>query len=159
AAPCLLLDQMDLDAYSAAHRAEWDRLAELGRRRQLSGAQADDLIQGYQAGATQLSVIKTAAGSTVQGDRLSVILSRARLRFTGAGGNGLSQVPRFFVAQLPSAPYRLRWLTLAVAVVTAVVATLYAVWATNNPAVLANFGSPAELEQIANQSFVSYYSE
>jgi uncharacterized membrane protein SpoIIM required for sporulation len=150
---------MDLDAYSAAHRAEWDRLAELGRRRQLDGAQADELIRGYQSGATQLSVIKTSAGSTVQGDRLSVILSRARLRFTGAGVNVLAQVPRFFLLQLPAALYRLRWLTLAVAVATVLVATLYAVWATNNPQVLANFGSPAELEQLANQGFVSYYSE
>jgi uncharacterized membrane protein SpoIIM required for sporulation len=150
---------MDLDAYSAAHRAEWDRLAELGRRRQLDGAQADELIQGYQSGATQLSVIKTSAGSTVQGDRLSVILSRARLRFTGAGVNVLAQVPQFFLAQLPAALYRLRWLTLAVTLATVLVATLYAVWATNNPAVLANFGSPAELEQLANQGFVSYYSE
>jgi uncharacterized membrane protein SpoIIM required for sporulation len=150
---------MDLDAYSAAHRAEWDRLAALGRRRQLDGAQADELIEGYQSGATQLSVIKTSAGSTVQGDRLSVILSRARLRFTGAGVNVLAQVPRFFIVQLPAALYRLRWLTLVVALATVLVATLYAVWATNNPAVLANFGSPAELEQLANQGFVSYYSE
>jgi uncharacterized membrane protein SpoIIM required for sporulation len=150
---------MDLDAYSAAHRAEWDRLADLGRRRQLDGAQADELIRGYQSGATQLSVIKTAAGSTVQGDRLSVILSRARLRFTGASVNVLAQVPRFFLVQLPAALYRLRWLTLAVTVATVLVAALYAVWATNNPQVLANFGSPAELEQLANQSFVSYYSE
>ena len=150
---------MDLDAYSAAHRAEWDRLAALGRRRQLDGAQADALIEGYQSGATQLSVIKTSAGSTVQGDRLSVILSRARLRFTGAGTNVLSQLPAFFLAQLPAALYRLRWLTLAVALTTFLVATLYAVWATSNPAVLANFGSPAELEQLANQGFVSYYSE
>jgi len=150
---------MDLDAYSGAHRAEWDRLADLGRRRRLSGANADELIQGYQAGATQLSVIKTSAGSTVQGDRLSVILSRARLRFTGAGSNVLSQIPAFFVSQLPAALYRLRWLTLAVAAVTAVVATLYAVWATNNPEVLANFGSPAELSQLANQNFVGYYSD
>jgi uncharacterized membrane protein SpoIIM required for sporulation len=150
---------MDLDAYSAAHRAEWDRLAELGHRRQLSGAQSDELIRGYQAGATQLSFIKTAAGSTVQGDRLSVILSRARLRFTGAGTNVLSQLPAFFFSQLPAALYRLRWLTLAVAAATVVVATLYAVWATNNPDVLANFGSPAELAQLANQNFVGYYSE
>jgi uncharacterized membrane protein SpoIIM required for sporulation len=150
---------MDLDAYSAAHRAEWDRLADLGRRRRLDGAQADELIEGYQAGATQLSVIKTAAGSTAQGDRLSVILSRARLRFTGVGVNVLAQVPRFFLVQLPAALYRLRWLTLAVAFATVLVAALYAVWASNNPEVLANFGSPAELEQLANQGFVSYYSE
>ena len=41
----------------------------------------------YQTGATQLSAIKTQAGSTTQGDRLSVALSTARLRFTGTGAN------------------------------------------------------------------------
>ena len=106
---------MDLDAYSAAHRAEWDRLAELGSQRSLSGAQADELIAHYQSGATQLSAIKTTAGSTLQGDRLSVSLSRARLRFTGASANVMAQIPRFFVLQLPAALYRLRWITLAVA--------------------------------------------
>ncbi|MEB0303465.1 hypothetical protein QN348_21510, partial [Mucilaginibacter sp. 5C4] len=91
-----------------AHRAQWDRLAELGRERRLSGAQSDELIGLYQAGATQLSAIKSTAGSTIPGDRLSVALSRARLRFTGAGANVVSQVPRFFVLQLPAALYRLR---------------------------------------------------
>ena len=150
---------MDLDAYSAAHRAEWDRLAELGQRRHLSGVQADELIERYQSGATQLSYIKTTAGSTIQGDRLSVALSRARLRFTGVSANVVSQLPRFFALQLPAALYRLRWLTLAVAIVTIVVAGLYAAWAFGNPQVLANFGSDAELAQLANEDFVNYYSE
>ncbi|TFB47765.1 stage II sporulation protein M [Cryobacterium tagatosivorans] len=150
---------MDLDAYSAAHREEWDRLAELARRRVLTGEQADELIERYQAGATQLSAIKTAAGSTVQGDRLSVALSRARLRFTGAGASVLSQLPRFFVLQLPAALYRLRWITLGVAFVTFLVAGLYAAWAYSNPQVLANFGSDAQLQKLANEDFVNYYSE
>lgn len=150
---------MDLDAYSAAHRAEWDRLAELGQRRHLSGVQADELIERYQSGATQLSYIKTTAGSTIQGDRLSVALSRARLRFTGVSANVVSQLPRFFALQLPAALYRLRWLTLAVAIVTIVVAGLYAAWAFGNPQVLANFGSDAELAELANEDFVNYYSE
>ena len=68
---------MDLDAYSAAHRQEWDRLDALGKQRFFSGPEADELIDRYQAGATQLSAIKTTAGSTLVGDRLSVSLSRA----------------------------------------------------------------------------------
>jgi len=149
---------MDLDAYSTAHRAQWDRLAELGRERRLSGAQSDELIGLYQSGATQLSAIKSTAGSTIPGDRLSVALSRARLRFTGVGANVVSQVPRFFVLQLPAALYRLRWLTLAVAVVTIAVATLYAVWITGDPRVLANLGSDAQLQQLVNSDFIDYYS-
>lgn len=154
-----LLNQMDVDAYTAAHRAEWERLAALGAQRRLSGAAADELIERYQSGATQLSALKTSAGSTLQGDHLSVALSRARLRFTGAGENLLAQLPRFFILQLPAALYRLRWLTLAVAVATAVVAVLYAVWALGDPRVLASFGSDAQLKKIADEEFVNYYSE
>jgi uncharacterized membrane protein SpoIIM required for sporulation len=150
---------MDLDAYSAAHRDEWDRLAELGRTRHFSGREADELIERYQSGATQLSAIKTSAGSTAQGDRLSIALSRARMRFTGAGANLFSQIPRFFVAQLPAALYRLRWLTLAVALATIVISALYALWASGDPRVLANLGSEADLEQYADEGFVDYYSE
>jgi uncharacterized membrane protein SpoIIM required for sporulation len=150
---------MDLDAYAAAHRADWDRLDELGRRGSLSGADADELIDRYQSGATQLSAMKTSAGSTVTGDRLSVSLSRARLRFTSAGRNVASQIPRFFVIQLPAALYRLRWLTLAVFVAFAIVASLYATWIATNPQALAALGDEASLRQTAEQGFVAYYSE
>jgi uncharacterized membrane protein SpoIIM required for sporulation len=150
---------MDLDAYSAAHREDWDRLAQLGRQRQFSGVEADELIDRYQSGATQLSAIKTTAGQSVPGDRLSLWLSRARLRFTGASANVLSQLPRFFVAQLPAALYRIRWLSLALTAATFLIGFLYAWWAIENPAVLANLGSTAELEKYAKEDFVNYYSD
>ena len=69
---------MDLDAYSAAHREEWDRLARLAAKRRFSGVEADELIDHYQSGASQLSVIRTTVGESAQGDRLSLSLSRAR---------------------------------------------------------------------------------
>lgn len=150
---------MDLDAYSAAHRDEWDRLAALGSKRRFSGAEADDLIDHYQSGATALSTIATTAGSTPQGDRLSLWLSRARLRFTGASSNVLQQLPRFFVLQLPAALYGIRWLTLGVTLATVIVAVLYAVWAINDPRVLAALLSEADRRQLAEQDFVNYYSE
>ena len=150
---------MDLDAYTAAHQADWDRLSVLAKRRRLDGREADELIDLYQSGATDLSAIKTLAGSTAVGDRLSVALASARLRFTGAGANLFSQLPRFFVHQLPAALYRIRWVVLAVAVATIVVATLYAVWIAGNPDVLANFGSDAQLRQYVDHSFIDYYSD
>lgn len=150
---------MDLDAYTAAHSDEWDRLARLGSQRRFSGAEADDLIESYQAGATQLSAIKTTTGQSAQGDRLSLWLSRARLRFTGASANVLSQLPRFFVAQLPAALFRIRWLCLAVTLATALIAVIYGFWAGTNPAVLGALGPPSELERLAEEDFVNYYSE
>ena len=149
---------MDLDAYTAAHSADWERLAQLAKRRRLNGREADQLIDLYQSGATDLSAIKSIAGSTATGDRLSLALASARLRFTGASANPLSQLPAFFVHQLPAALYRIRWIVLAVAVATAVVATLYALWITGDPRVLRNLGTDAQLQQYVQHDFIDYYS-
>ncbi len=149
---------MDLDAYSAAHRDEWDELARLGSKRRFSGQESDQLIERYQSGASHLSAIKTTAGQSVQGDRLSLSLSRARLRFTGAGSNVLSQLPTFFGAHLPAALYRIRWTSLAVTIATVVIALLYGYWALNTPGVLSQFGTAEFRKQFAEQDFVNYYS-
>jgi len=150
---------MDLDAYSAAHREEWDRLAQLGKRSRFSGAEADELIDRYQAGSTGLSAIRTTVGESVQGERLSLALSRARLRFTGASKNAFSQLPNFFVNQLPAALFRLRWLSAAVALGTVLIAVVYAWWGASNPQVLATMGDASALEQYAREDFVNYYSD
>jgi uncharacterized membrane protein SpoIIM required for sporulation len=148
---------MDLDAYSAAHGAEWDRLARLSESHRLDGAAADELIDHYQAGATHLSVIRTTVGESPQGDRLSLALSRARLRFTGTPAEPLRQVTVFFTHQLPAAFYRVRWLTLAIAAVTALLFVVFFAWYSSDPRLLATLGSPAELEDYATQQFVGYY--
>lgn len=149
---------MDLDAYTAARSADWDRLAQLAKKARLEGREADELIELYQSGAADLSAIQTSAGSTAIGDRLSLTLSSARLRFTGAGANLFAQIPRFFVLELPAALYRIRWIVLGVTVFTAVVATLYAVWITGNPDVLRNLGSDADLRRYVDHTFIDYYS-
>jgi uncharacterized membrane protein SpoIIM required for sporulation len=45
------------------------------------------------------------------------------------------------------------------AIVTVAVAALYALWVSNDPQVLANLGSDAELKKLADEEFVDYYSE
>jgi len=150
---------MDLDAYSATHRDDWDRLGRLAAQRLFTGPEADELIDGYQAGAAQLSAIKATAGQSIPGDRLSLVLSRARLRFTGAGTNALSSIPSFFVYSLPAALYRIRWLCVAVTVAFIAVAVVYGVWALNTPGVLASLGSAEFRRQVAEEDFVGYYSE
>ena len=148
---------MDLDAYTAAHRAAWERLDTLAARRRLSGAEADELIELFQSGSTQLSTIASTAGDSIPAERLSVSLSRARLRFTGASDNPLRALPRFFWAQLPAALYRLRWVTLAIAVATVGIAVLLASWISGDHAVLAALGHQADLRQLVERDFVDYY--
>lgn len=150
---------MDLDALATARHDDWERLDALARRPRLDGAAADELIERYQAGASDLSLVQATAGSTALGDRLSVSLARARLRFTGTPENPLRQLGHFALVGLPAALYRLRWLTLAVAVATFAVASLYALWVAADPRVLANLGSEEELRALAEEGFVAYYSE
>src|SRR5690606_26698558 len=45
---------VDLDAFTAVHRPEWDRLDRLAKQRRLDGAEADELVRLYQAVATHL---------------------------------------------------------------------------------------------------------
>jgi len=150
---------MDLDALATARHDDWERLDVLAKTPRLDGPGADELIEQYQAAASDLSLVQATAGSTALGDRLSVSLARARLRFTGAPENSLRAFTRFVVVSLPAALYRLRWLTLAVAVVTVAVAALYAWWIGGDPRTLAALGTESELQQLAEEGFVAYYSE
>lgn len=149
---------MDLDAYTAAHREEWDRLDQLARRSRHTGPEADELIERYQSAATDLSVIRSSAGHTRQGERLSLHLSRARLRFTGTSSNVLARLPDFLLRQVPAALYRIRWGSIAVALATVLVAALYSAWALQGDT-LDSIVSETERARYASADFVDYYSE
>lgn len=150
---------MDLDALSAARRQEWARLDELSRSRRLSGAEVDELVTRYRAASADLADIKTSAGRTAQGDHVSTILARARLRLTGAPENVMGKIPRFFALQLPAALYRVRWTTLTIALGFIAVATVVAFWVVGDPALIASLGPQARLEEYAQNNFTDYYSE
>jgi uncharacterized membrane protein SpoIIM required for sporulation len=150
---------MDLDALTAARREEWARLDELSRTRHLSGAEVDELVSRYRAASADLADAKTSAGRSLQGDHISTMLARARLRLTGAPENVLRQIPRFFVLQLPAALYRVRWATLVIALAFIAVGTVVALWVSRDPALVASLGSRAQLEQYAENEFTEYYSE
>src|SRR4051794_26424171 len=56
------IHQVDVDAFVLAHRATWDRLEELvKRRRRLSGTELDELVELYQRVSTHLSMVRTAS--------------------------------------------------------------------------------------------------
>ena len=150
---------MDLDALAAARREEWARLDELSRARRLTGAEVDELVDRYRAASADFADAKTSAGRSVQGDHVSTMLARARLRLTGAPENVLRKIPRFFALQLPAALYRLRWATLAIAVGFVLVGTVVALWVSGDDALVATLGSRWQLEEYAENQFTDYYSE
>ena len=150
---------MDLDALAAARQEEWARLDELSRTRRLTGSEIDELVTRYRAASADLADIKTSAGRTPQGDHVSTILARARLRLTGTPENVLRQVPRFFALQLPAALYRVRWTTLVIALAFIAVGTVVALWVSADPALVATLGARADLQHYADDEFTGYYSE
>lgn len=150
---------MDLDAFEQVNREDWNRLDALTRQRRLSGREADELLDLYQRTSTHLSMIRSIAPESALSNELSMRLSRARTKFTGARSNALEDIARFFVISLPAAFYRIRWLTVAVGVLFVAVAWLYGAWVMNNPAVVAALGSDEEVRRYVEEDFVNYYSE
>ena len=150
---------MDLDALRSVRQDEWERLDSLAAGRRLDGRGSDELILRYQDAAADLSAITTTAGSVPVGDRLSVSLSRARMRFTGTGRNVLSRLPAFFVLQLPAALYRVRWWTFWVTLASVVVAVIYGTWSANDVDVQRALGDDADLRRLVDTGFTAYYSE
>jgi len=149
---------VDLDALTTARRHEWERLRELERRRRLSGRDADELVERYQAASADLAEAKTAAGRTPQADVISSLIAGARLRLTRGAENPLRAIPRFFVLQLPAALYRLRWTTLVIAAAFVAIVALVAAWISGDPVLVATLGDEAGLERYAENEFVEYYN-
>ncbi|BBY81553.1 stage II sporulation protein M [Mycolicibacterium pulveris] len=151
---------MDVDAFVQTHRPTWNRLEQLvKRRRKLTGAEVDELVDLYQRVSTHLSMVRSASTDAVLIGRLSSLVARARSVVTGAHAPIWREFARFWTVSFPVVAYRSwRW-WLATAVAFFFVAALIAVWVAGNPEVRATIGTPSEIEQMVNNDFASYYSE
>ena len=150
---------MDLDAYVLAHSSEWGRLDELTRRRRLSGAEADELVEGYQQVATHLSVVRTSAPDPSLVAHLSSLLSRARNRAVGTRTSTWAGVGSFLAVRFPAALYRQRRWWLGCMAVSLAVTTVMVLWLLAHPMVEQSLLSPAEVDQLVNEDFEGYYSQ
>jgi uncharacterized membrane protein SpoIIM required for sporulation len=148
---------VDLDAFTTVHSPEWDRLGELTRRRRLDGAEADELVRLYQAVATHLSTVRSAAPDPVLVTRLSDLLTRARTRIAGAHEPAWADVVRFVVITVPAALYRVRWWTFGVTVAFLVVGLVVGWRVATVPEALAAVGPPSFQEEYVDEAFESYY--
>ena len=151
---------MDVDAFVLAHRDTWDRLEQLvRRRRRLSGAEIDELVELYQRVSTHLSMVRSASTDTVLVGRLSSLVARARSAVTGAHAPVTSEFVRFWTVSFPVVAYRAwRW-WLATAVVFFAVSALIAFWVAGTPEVQSAIGTQHDIDQLVNNDFASYYSE
>ncbi|MFI0506085.1 stage II sporulation protein M [Streptomyces albogriseolus] len=152
---------MDLDVFVSAHRAEWDRLdALLGRRRRLTGAEADELVTLYQRAATHLSLIQSAAPDPQLTGRLTQLVARARSAVTGTRRASWRDVTRFLAHGFPAAVYRARHWWVPAALISTAVAALFGWWIGTHPEVQASIAAPAELREMTRPGgqYETYYS-
>lgn len=151
---------MDVDAFVLAHRPTWDRLEQLiKRRRQLTGAEVDELVDLYQRVSTHLSIMRTASADPVVIGRLSGLIAQARAAVTGAHAPLWREFVRFWTVSFPVVAYRSRWWWIGTALAFFAVAALIAVWVSGSPEVRAMIGTPDEIDQMVNNDFAAYYSE
>lgn len=150
---------MDLDAYVAAHHAQWYRLEQLVGQRRLTGAEADELLDLYQRVSTHLSVVRSASPDPSVVAHLSSLLARARLATAGRRAGSWRGLLTFFTSTFPGALYRLRWWWLSTALVNVAIAFAVGWYAARNPRVYTSQMSPEEIRQFVGTDFEQYYSE
>lgn len=148
---------MDIDAFTAVHAAEWDRLKELSSRRRLDGAESDELVRLYQSVATHLSTVRSAAPDPALVTRLSDVLNRARTRIAGTHEPAWREVVRFAVVSLPAAFYRIRWWSHAVTAACLLVAIVAGVYIASDADAMNTMMTPAAQDDYVNNAFASYY--
>jgi uncharacterized membrane protein SpoIIM required for sporulation len=154
---------VDVDAFVLTHRGTWDRLDQLvKRRRSLTGAEIDELVELYQRVSTHLSMLRSA--STIGSDSvltgwLSSLVARARSVVTGAHAPMSSTFVRFWTVSFPVVAYRTGrwWLGTAVAFFAVVV--VIALWVAGSPEVQSAIGTPSDIDELVNHDVSSYYSE
>ncbi len=149
---------MDLDAFERARSSQWARLDALVRQRRRSGAEADELVRLYQAVATDLSSVRSAAPDPEMITRLSMLVGRARAAIAGTHEPSWRDVGRFVAVSLPAALYRIRWWTVGVMAAFVVLAVTAGVWVATQPDALASMGTPSQQQEYVDRSFAEYYT-
>ena len=100
---------MDIDVLRVSGKAEWKRLDELTRTRNLSGEDIDELDRLYRSATTDLARVRTSSPDPDVIADLSRTLSAARGRLAGTGGLTGAAIARFFRVSLPLTLYQIRW--------------------------------------------------
>jgi len=150
---------VDLDAFVAVHRDDWNRLDQLSRQRRLSGAEVDELVRLYQRTATHLSVVRSASPDAALSARLSTTVARARSAVAGGHEPLWRELARLVKVSFPAAVYRSRWWAIGSGVASLGVAAALGAWVAANPSVQASLGSQEQIRQLVENDFESYYSE
>ncbi len=150
---------MDVDTFSAAHAAEWHRLAELSGRRRLTGAEADELVALYRQVATHLALVQARAPEPVLVARLSRLLARGRAAAVGTPRvRGWSALAHGVAVDFPVTVYRTwRW-WVCTALASVAMSAAMMLWLRAHPERINRVLPSNEVHQLVDQDFRDYYS-
>ena len=152
---------MDVDAFVAAHAAEWRRLDELSRRARrpasLSGPELDELVELYQRVATHLSIVRTRSPDPVLIDRLTALVTQGRAAVAGARTSGWQEVSKFLTITFPAAVYARRWWIVGTAAAFCAVAVALGVWVASTPSAQ-SLTTPTQVRELCGAQFAQYYT-
>lgn len=151
---------MDLDSYIQRHGPQWDRLTELTQQRgDLTGAEADEVVDLYQRVSTHLSVVRSTASDPILEARLSALVASARSLVTGVTLPLWRTVGRFFTVVFPAAVYRARRWWIAVTLVSILTTVLIAWRVINTPGLADSLLPAGEVKQLVDHDFANYYTD
>lgn len=152
---------MDLDAYLAAHRGEWDRLDQLLKSspRRLTGAEVDELVQLYRRTATHLSVVQSASPDPVLVGRLSALVARGRTVVAGTRQAAWRDAARFLRVDFPAVLYRTRWWWISATVGFLLVSFAWGAYIATHPAAEAALIPHEDVKQLVEHDFADYYTQ
>ena len=147
----------------ARYEGDWARTGELarraGRRRDLSGAEVDELIRRYQEAGLHLSLARTTYRDPELVRRLSTLVAASHAAIHGARVARLATVRRFLVDTFPAAVWTCRRQLIASSVLF---------WGTGIVLALVFWLAPERLDLVipdsyqeiyAEEDFASYYSQ
>jgi uncharacterized membrane protein SpoIIM required for sporulation len=153
---------VDLDAYVAAHRRDWDRLEVLvgkaSHPRRLSGTEVDELVELYQRAATSLSLVRSAGPDPVLVARLSTLVARARSAVAGGRPAVWRDAAAFLRHGFPAICYRTRWWWAGATVFFLVVAFAWGAYIASSPEAQLAVAPPEVVQQLVQEDFENYYS-
>ena len=149
---------MDVDAYTDAHRADWERLETLLRRRRWDVDEADEAVALYRRTATDLSVVRSSSPDPALVSRLSSLVARGRAAVTGASTWSWRDPLRFVTEEFPAALAASArwWVTTALVCLVAMVGV--GAWVASHPDVAAAVLSPEQTRRLVDGEFAGYYS-
>ena len=145
---------MDVDRFIALHDQVWQRTAALarraGRRRDLTGAEVDELLRRYQEVTLHLSLARTTYRDPALVRRLSTVVAATHAAVHGARVARLSTVRRFLGSTFPAAVWTCR---------RQLVAAVALFWGTGIALGLVFWLAPERLDLVIPESYQEIYAE